>query len=37
MGRNSCDLQEEKMFCEEVKKYKCLYDKSFPGYKEKDG
>ena len=37
MGRtNNCNLQEDELLAEEVKKYPCLYDKSDKGYKERD-
>ena len=33
---NKSDLQRDERLAIEVKKYECLYDKSVPGYKEKD-
>ena len=37
MGKtNKCDLEEDECLAEEVRKYPCLYDKSDPGYKERD-
>ena len=31
-----CNLQEEEILAETVRKYPCLYDKSNKGYKERD-
>ena len=37
MGKtNKCNLREDETIEEVVKKYQWLYDKSFPGYKERD-
>ena len=37
MGKtNKCNIREDEILAETVKKYKCLYDKSCEGYKEKD-
>ena len=37
MGKtNKCNLREDETLAEVVKKYQCLFDKSFPGYKERD-
>ena len=37
MGKtNKCNLREDETLAEVVKKCQCLYDKSFPGYKERD-
>ena len=37
MGRtNKCDLKENKSLAEEVRKHRCLYDKSCVEYREKD-
>ena len=37
MGRtNKCDLKEDKSLAEEVRKLRCLYDKSCVEYQEKD-
>ena len=33
---NACNLEEEEILAEEVRKYPCLYDKSNAGYKERD-
>ena len=33
---NKCNLGEDETLAEVVIKYQCLYDKSFPGYKERD-
>ena len=36
MGKtNKFSLREDETFAEVVKKYQCLYDKSFPGYEER--
>lgn len=35
MGRNKIDLGEDESLAEEVRKYKCLYDKSSADYKDK--
>ena len=35
-GENKCNLREDETLAEVVKKYECLYDKIFPGYKEGD-
>ena len=35
MGRAN-NLQTDELVAVEVEKYRCLYDKSYPGYKEKD-
>ena len=37
MGKtNKCNLREDWALAEVVKKYQCLYDKRFPGYKERE-
>ena len=37
MGKtNTCNLQEDELLTEEVRKYPCLYDKSDKGCKERD-
>ena len=37
MGKtNKCNLREDETLAEVVKKYQCLFDKNFPGYKERD-
>ena len=37
MGKsNKCNIKEDELLAEEVRKYPCLYDKSLPTYKEKD-
>ena len=37
MGRtNKCDLKEDESLAEEVRKHRCLYDKSCVEYREKD-
>ena len=36
MPRQSFDIREDELLSIEVRKYTCLYDKSDPGYKEKD-
>ena len=33
---NKCNLREDETLAEVIKKYQCLYDKSFPEYKERD-
>ena len=33
---NKCNIKEDGLLVEEVRKYPCLYDKSLPTYKEKD-
>ena len=37
MGKtNKCNLREDETLAEVVKKYQCLFDKNFSGYKERD-
>ena len=36
MPKVTFDLQEDELLSVEVFKYKCLYDKTSKGYKEKD-
>ena len=37
MGKtNKCNLREDETLAEVVKKYRCLFDKNFPRYKERD-
>lgn len=33
---NKCNIQEDEILAEAVRKYPCLYDKSDKGYKERD-
>ena len=35
MGRSKVDLVDDEFLAEEVRKYKCLYDKSYAAYKDK--
>ena len=35
MGKNKCNIQDDKRLAEEVQEYSCLYDKENKGYEEK--